>query len=181
MKTSIIIPVWNGSAHLPACLDSLLRLNAPTTALEIIAVDNASTDGSADLLAGRYPQVRLVCNARNEGFAGGCNRGLQAATGDYLILLNQDTVVTPSWLDWLQAALEDPAVGVAGCKILYPDSQTIQHAGGWLEWPLALAHHHGHGELDQGQWDRHRRRAGHPPRCAAAGGPAGSRVLARLL
>ncbi|GIV80531.1 MAG: hypothetical protein KatS3mg050_4925 [Litorilinea sp.] len=153
MKTSIIIPVWNGSAHLPACLDSLLKLNMPSTALEIIAVDNASSDGSADLIADRYPQVRLLRNARNEGFAGGCNRGLEVATGEYLILLNQDTAVTPSWLDGLQTALTDPAVGVAGCKILYPDSQTIQHAGGWLEWPLALARHHGHGELDRGQWD----------------------------
>ena len=152
---SVIIPVWNGLPYLGACLDSLLRSSLPGS-LEIIAVDNASGDGSAQWIAKRYPQVRLLRNAQNEGFAGGCNRGLQAATGALLILLNQDTIAEPGWCAALVAALDDPTVGVAGCKILYPDRSTLQHAGGWIEWPLGLSHHHGQGKPDRGQWSQDR-------------------------
>ncbi len=151
MKASVIIPVWNGREYLPTCLEALLAQGYPD--LEIIAVDNASTDGSADLVAERYPQVRLIRNWSNLGFAGGCNMGLRAAQGEVLVLLNQDTRVLPGWLQALVEALRRPEVGIAGCKILYPDGQTIQHAGGWIEWPLGLAHHYGQGEPDEGQWD----------------------------
>jgi Predicted glycosyltransferases len=154
MKVSVIIPVWNGREHLPGCLDALLAQDYPN--FEIIAVDNASVDGSAELIAEKYPQVRLIRNICNLGFAGGCNVGLKAAQGDVLVLLNQDTVVLPGWLLALVEALQKPEVGIVGCKILYPDGKTIQHAGGWIEWPLGLAHHYGKGELDQGQWDQHR-------------------------
>jgi GT2 family glycosyltransferase len=151
MKSSVIIPVWNGRQHLPACLDALLAQDYPD--FEVIAVDNASTDGSADFVARNYPKVRLIRNKRNLGFAGGCNVGLRAAQGDILMLLNQDTSVRPGWLQVLAEALQEPGVGVAGCKILYPDGKTIQHAGGWIEWPWGLARHHGQGEQDTGQWD----------------------------
>jgi GT2 family glycosyltransferase len=151
-KVSVIIPVWNGREYLPGCLDALLAQEYPD--FEVIAVDNASVDGSAELIAEQYPQVRLIRSSRNLGFAGGCNAGLKVARGDVLVLLNQDTVVLPGWLLALVEALQQPEVGIVGCKILYPDGKTIQHAGGWIEWPLGLAHHYGHGELDQGQWDQ---------------------------
>lgn len=154
MKASIIIPVWNGRAYLRDCLDALLAQNY--TDFEIIAVDNASSDDSADFVAEKYPQVRLIRNGRNLGFAGGCNVGLRAAQGDVLVLLNQDTIVQPGWLKALVGALDDPGVGVAGCKILYPDGETVQHAGGWIEWPLGLAYHYGKGENDTGQWNNSR-------------------------
>lgn len=154
MKASVIIPVWNGREYLPACLDALLAQDYPD--FEVIVVDNASVDGSADLVAERYPQVRLIRNAQNLGFAGGCNIGLKTAHGDIFILLNEDTVVQPGWLQALVKALQRPEVGVVGCKILYPDGKTIQHAGGWIEWPLGLAHHYGQGEEDNGQWDEPR-------------------------
>ncbi|MFN8491951.1 MAG: glycosyltransferase family 2 protein [Caldilineaceae bacterium] len=155
MKTSVIIPVWNGAHFLPTCLDSLLAQQTGDT-LEVIVVDNASTDNSAALIAQRYPQVRLLRNSQNQGFAGGCNRGLEAAQGDVLVLLNQDTQVQRGWLTALLQALRDPAHGVVGCKILYPDGKTIQHAGGWIDWPLGLSHHYGQGEVDQGQWNQSR-------------------------
>jgi len=154
MKTSVIIPVWNGARFLAACLDALLaqKIDAGHT-FEVIAVDNASVDQSADLIAQRYPNVRLIRNAQNQGFAGGCNRGIEAAVGDLIVLLNQDTQVQPGWLAALVAAASVPTHGVVGCKILYPDRKLIQHAGGWMAWPLALSHHHGYQELDQGRWD----------------------------
>lgn len=151
MRASVIVLSWNGMEYLESCLDAVLSQDYPD--FEVIVVDNASTDGSADFVAEHYPQVRLIRNERNLGFAAGNNIGLRAATGDVLLLLNQDTVVQPGWLAALVSALEDERVGVAGCKILYPDGETIQHAGGRIEWPLGLAHHYGQGENDAGQWD----------------------------
>jgi len=151
VKTSIVIPVWNGRSYLPDCLDAVLGQDCGD--IEVIVVDNGSVDGSADLVAEKYPQVRLIRNLSNLGFAGGCNVGLRAAEGDLLVLLNQDTQVQPGWLQTLVDALQSPGVDVAGCKILYPDGTTIQHAGGWIQWPLGLSHHYGSGEEDVGQWD----------------------------
>jgi GT2 family glycosyltransferase len=151
MKASVIILAWNGRQYLPACLDALVAQD--DTDFETIVVDNGSTDDSADFVAQHYPQVQLIRNEHNLGFAAGNNVGLRAATGDVLMLLNQDTVTQPGWLQALKQALQEPGTGVAGCKILYPDGETIQHAGGWIEWPLGLAHHYGQREQDTGQWD----------------------------
>jgi GT2 family glycosyltransferase len=154
MKASIIIPVWNGREYLPDCLDALLAQEFPH--FEVIVVDNASGDGSADFIAEHYPEVQIIRNKHNLGFAGGCNVGLRAARGDVLVLLNQDTRAFPDWLGFLVRDLQKSEIGVVGCKSLYPDDKTIQHAGGWIQWPLALAHHYGQGEQDVGQWDEAR-------------------------
>ncbi|MGC9522840.1 MAG: glycosyltransferase family 2 protein [Anaerolineae bacterium] len=148
---SVVIPVWNGRTYLADCLEALLAQRY--SGFEVIAVDNASQDGSADFIARHFPAVKLIRNPRNLGFAGGCNVGLRMAEGSVLILLNQDTVVLPGWLGTLESVVRNPKVGVAGCKILYGDRKTLQHAGGWIEWPLGLAHHYGSGERDEGQWD----------------------------
>lgn len=154
MRASVIIPVWNGMEYLPACIGALLAQDYPD--FEVIVVDNGSTDGSGDWVAERYPQIRLIRNFQNLGFSGGCNMGLRVAQGEVLILLNQDTIVQPGWLPAMVEALRKPEVGAVGCKLLYPDGRTIQHAGGWIEWPLGLAHHYGQGEEDRGQWDEPR-------------------------
>lgn len=153
-SASVIIPVWNGREYLTSCLTAVLSQDYPEA--EIIAVDNASSDGSADLIESAFPEVHLIRNEHNLGFAGGCNVGLEAATGDVLVLLNQDTHVHRHWLRELCGTLKDPRIGVAGCKILYPDGKTIQHAGGWIDWPLGLAHHYGRGKRDEGNWDASR-------------------------
>ena len=146
-----MIPVWNGQPYLAPCLDALLAQTGPDA--EIIAVDNASSDGSGAHLAERYPQVRLLTNSSNLGFGGGCNIGMRAAQGEVIILLNQDTVVAPGWLAALLAAFQDPAAGIAGCKIIDPATSTILHAGGYVDFPAALPHHYGQGDRDTGQWD----------------------------
>ncbi|MFW6116245.1 MAG: glycosyltransferase family 2 protein [bacterium] len=151
MKASVIIPVWNGQEYLPDCLDALLVQDYRD--FEIIAVDNASADGSADLVAENYPAVRLIRNERNLGFAGGCNVGLRAADGDVLVLLNQDVIVQPNWLLALVDGVDEPGVGIAGAKLLEPDGRTLSHAGGYLEWPVAMGLHIGAGEVDRGQYD----------------------------
>lgn len=155
---SIVIPVRNGVRFLADCLDALLAEQGRNPQLvEIIAVDNASEDRSGDWLAGRYPQVQLIRNLDNHGYAGGCNDGIAVTHGDVVVLLNQDTCVYAGWTQALLRAFADPQVGIVGCKCLYPDQKSIQHAGGWIEWPQGLGRHYGHHELDQGQWDESRR------------------------
>jgi len=151
MKASVIVLSWNGVAYLSNCLKAVLSQDYPD--FEIIVVDNGSADGSADLVAERFPQVRLIRNERNLGFSGGMNVGLQATQGDALVLLNQDTVVRPDWLLALVHAFADKQVGIVGAKLLELDGRTLSHAGGYVEWPLALGRHIGVGEVDQGQYD----------------------------
>ncbi|MBN1888135.1 MAG: glycosyltransferase family 2 protein [Thermoflexales bacterium] len=153
MKASVIVLAWNGMDYLEECLSAVLAQD--WTDFEVIVVDNGSTDSSADLVAERFPQARLIRNARNLGFAGGCNVGLRAATGKVLVLLNQDTVVRPGWLRALVEALQaNPGIGIAGSKALYPDG-TIQHAGGYVT-EQGEGRHYGYRQEDNGQFDQER-------------------------
>lgn len=139
---SVIVLTWNGQDYVVKCLESLLAQEpAP---FEIIVVDNGSTDGTPDLVAQRFPGVILIRNERNLGFSAGNNAGLRAATGDVIILLNDDTEVHPGFLSAVSLAFQDPAVGVVGCKLLYPDG-TIQHAGGYLYGVRGESEHMGRG------------------------------------
>jgi GT2 family glycosyltransferase len=153
MKTSVIVLSWNGMEYLEDCLDAVLTQDHPD--FEVIVVDNGSTDGSADFVAEHYPQVRLIRNERNLGFAAGNNVGLRAATGDVLVLLNQDTVVQAGWLAALTDTLQsDPEIGIAGSKALYPNG-SIQHAGGYVSI-RGEGIHHGYRREANGQFDRMR-------------------------
>ena len=148
---SVIIPVWNGMSDLPACLAALAAQSH--AAREIIAVDNASTDGSGDWIAASFPTVRLIRNAENTGFGGACNVGLAAARGDVLVLLNQDTAVHADWLAVLVGTLDEQRdIGIAGSKALYPDG-TIQHAGAMVD-ARGTSEHLGYRQADTGQFDR---------------------------
>ena len=151
MKASVIVLSWNGMNHLKNCLNGLISQDC--SSFEVIVVDNGSTDGSTEFVAEHYPQVRLIRSELNRGFAGGCNVGLRAAKGNVLVLVNQDVIVQTSWLTALVDALGDEQVGVAGAKLLEPDGRTLSHAGGYIEWPLAMGSHVGIGEIDQGQYD----------------------------
>lgn len=140
MQVSLIIPVWNGRSVIADCL-SAVHAHSSNHMLEVICVDNASSDGSARLIQEKYPQVQLLCQLVNLGFAGGVNVGLRAAAGNLLVLLNQDCVVQPNWLDALcQAVASNEALGIVGGHILNAD-QTVNHAGAYLERPLAYGHH----------------------------------------
>lgn len=154
VAASIIIPLWNGRRYIEPCLTAVLEQDY--SPLEVIVVDNASEDGSADLVAKNFPEVKLIRNQQNLGFSGGCNIGLKIAQGDVLVLLNQDTQVYPGWLQSLSQALQNEKIGIAGCKIFYQDRKTLQHAGAWLDWPLGMPHHYGYQEQDTGQWDEAR-------------------------
>jgi GT2 family glycosyltransferase len=137
---TVIIPVWNGAEVIADCLRTLYA-NSGKRLRSVVAVDNASPDDSAAQIDQQFPEVRLVRSPFNLGFAGGINLGIQNASEDVLVLLNQDCLVEPGWLDALCAGLdEDPQAAIAGCTLLNADG-TINHAGARLEMPLAYSKH----------------------------------------
>ncbi|MFC4596967.1 glycosyltransferase family 2 protein [Cohnella hongkongensis] len=117
-KASIIIPTYNGLDWLRRCVDSIRRYTE--LPYEIIVVDNGSQDGTAAWCL--REKLTLVSLPRNDGFPAACNRGLLLSSGDTLVLLNNDTVVTPNWLGNLSAALYSAAnVGIVGPVTNYAD------------------------------------------------------------
>jgi GT2 family glycosyltransferase len=115
---SVVVVNYNGAPYLRSLLPSLLSQSYPS--IEIVVVDNASTDSSAELLAGMGPPVRLVRSERNLGFAAGNNLGVSVARGRYVALLNSDAVAEPDWLRPLVREVErDPEVAGVGSKITF--------------------------------------------------------------
>jgi GT2 family glycosyltransferase len=111
ITASVIVLGYNGKDFLAECLASILDQSYPAEDYEVIYADNASIDGSADLVAERFPSVRMVRFERNLGFAEGNNRAAELARGRYLVFLNQDTVVHRHWLTEMVAAMgNDPLV-----------------------------------------------------------------------
>jgi len=116
---SILILNFNGKDLLPACLDSVEAQVPADSGSEIIVVDNGSTDGSAAWVREHRPRVRLIETGANLGFAGGNNRGVEAARNDLVILLNNDAVVEPGWFEALVAFMRDhPDVAVASGQVI---------------------------------------------------------------
>ena len=138
---------------LPACLDALQRQTA--RAFEIVVVDNGSRDGSLDLLDRRYPEARVIALPRNLGYAGGCNVGLQAAQGDVLCILNNDTEVEPDWLEEMLAALaRHPDAGMAMPKVKLFDDRSRLHTTGDYVCTNGIPDSRGVWQPDEGQFDR---------------------------
>ncbi len=127
-KASIIIPVFNKLELTRQCLTTLASLTTMPE-YEVIVVDNASGDGTAEFLAELGGDVQVISNPENYGFAVACNQGANAARGEFLLFLNNDTIPTEGWLNALVDEVErHPDVAVVGSKLLYEDG-TIQHAG----------------------------------------------------
>lgn len=132
-STSIVIPVYNGPRHTEACLVALLETLRSESNVEVVLVDDASTDETAALLhrwASSDQRFRMVRNQTNRGFIASCNRGARLARGEILIFLNNDTVPLPGWLAPLLRTFRDhPDAGAVGGKLVYPDG-LLQEAGG---------------------------------------------------
>lgn len=127
MRCSIVIPVHNKAALTRQCLDAIYE-HPPAADHEILVVDDASTDETAEMLAGYGDAVRHVRLEQNSGFATACNTGAEAAEGDRLVFLNNDTIAQPGWLDALVGYADRTGAPVVGSKLLFPDG-TVQHAG----------------------------------------------------
>ncbi|MCB9472843.1 MAG: glycosyltransferase [Candidatus Delongbacteria bacterium] len=124
-RLSIVIPVYNQCELTRACLESIRRQTSGD--VEIVVVDNGSTDGTRELLASQ-PDILVVHHPLNLGFARACNAGVRQASGELVVLLNNDTVVQAGWDLPLRHELADPITGIVGLRLLYPDG-TVQHAG----------------------------------------------------
>lgn len=125
---SIVVPVFNQIATTLACLRSLAGSIASAGSVELIVVDDASTDPESERLRA-LPGITYHRNRANQGFVGSCNAGAQLAKGRYVVFLNSDTVVTAGWIETLVARLDQPGVGLVGASLQYPDGR-LQEAGG---------------------------------------------------
>lgn len=149
---SVIIPTVNGRALLPLALDSLRRQTLPPD--EVIVVDNGSVDGTVTWLQEEYPEVRVLALGHNTGFSFAVNRGVEATSGDYVALLNNDVEVGADWISALTSRLQaDRAAGSAASKMLVFHHRSILDGAGdvmaWSGIPLPR----GHRQRDAGQLD----------------------------
>lgn len=133
MLVSIIIPTYNGLELLKECLPSVLtaiRHAGPVAEAEIVVADDASGDNTAEWLAKEWPEARLVRNTRNRGFAVTANAGIRAAKGEWLCLLNNDTVVEKEWLSAAAAHFKEPGLGAIASKIVYHENPGVVESDG---------------------------------------------------
>lgn len=157
-KLAVIVLNWNGLADTRALLPTLAACRLPEGwTLETLVVDNASSDGSAEVVGREFPEVQLLPLSENRRFAGGNNAGLARALAggaDAVALLNNDTVADPGLFEHLLLALEqDPRAGAAAPLIYYgAPSDRIWYAGARISTALGLAAHRGLREHDHGQY-----------------------------
>jgi hypothetical protein len=142
MKLSIIILCWNDKAVIADCLQSIY-INTRSTEFEVIVSDNGSTDGSVEFIRRNYPEVRVIENGSNLRFAKGNNVAIRVSRGEYVLILNPDTIIHKRSLDDLIAFAErHPEAGAFGCRVLNADG-SYQVSGRPFacilgEWILAL-------------------------------------------
>jgi len=145
---SIIVLNYNGELYIEQCLNSLLGQSYPN--FEVIVVDNKSTDDSISILRGFIPQIRLILNEKNLGFAAGNNIGIKAAKGELIALFNNDAFADRNWLSKLVTGLlNKPEAGIAAGIIYYvePDD-VIWSAGGHFDMLTGLSWHLGQYEKE---------------------------------
>ena len=141
---SIIVPVHDKLIYTLCCLNALL-IGAARSSFEIIVADDLSADATADVVGAIGGVVRYRRNAENLGFTRNCNHAAASARGDIVVLLNNDTIPLPGWLDELVATLQaDASIGLVGSKLINADG-TLQEAGG-IVWSDGSAWNFGRGE-----------------------------------
>ena len=127
MTADVVVVTFNARGHVAACLERLRRQTAPCT---VIVVDNASSDGTAQVVAERFPEVRLVPLADNVGFGGGVAAGVAAGDGDAIVLVNDDAEVEPGFVAAMVRELEaDPRVAMVAGLLTIPGSQLVDGFG----------------------------------------------------
>jgi len=158
-SVAVVILNWNGIGYLQQFLPALLT--AGYINKRIIVADNASTDGSVEMLRHDFPSVEIIVNAVNEGFAKGYNTALKQVKSDYYVLLNSDVEVTPGWIEPIIALMEqDNSIAACQPKILaYYNKEYFEYAGasgGWLDgygYPFSRGRIFDFLEADTGQYN----------------------------
>jgi GT2 family glycosyltransferase len=154
--TAIVLLNWNSGEMTAECIRSVLRMN--TSSFEIIVVDNGSKDGSAEYLRRQFPEITVLPQDHNLGFAAGCNVGMKLALErqfEYVLPLNNDTVVDPAFLtELLFAASQRPKAAMISPKIYFWDMpDRFWWAGGSFSLWAGIAKHIGRKKVDKGQFD----------------------------
>ena len=151
---SIVIPTFNGRALLEVCLASVKNHSPQDIPIEVVVADDGSTDATEAWLGSRYPEVRVVRLEENKGFCVAANAGIAAARGEFIQLLNNDTEVTPGWIEAGLAPFQDPKVGsVAPLVLVRSDPDRVDSAGdtySFVGWPCKR----GHGEPSRDWFER---------------------------
>lgn len=149
---SVVIVSRNGRHHLQECLPSVMTQTYPQ--VEVIVVDDQSTDGTDDYLRASFPAVRVVKQSGGPNFAAGCNLGIQHASGELIFLLNNDTVLDPRCVQELVAAQSgrEPVGGAAAMLRFYDNKPFINGLGSYVP-PRGFGHDVAIGSLDVGQFD----------------------------
>ena len=158
-KVTIVIPHYNGKKILLDCLTSLFKNSYRD--FKVLLIDNGSTDGSQAMVRERFPQVELIQNTENKGYAGACNQGIRLAKSEYVLLLNNDTVAPENFLSEMVRTLEsDRLAATVQPKILsIQDHQYFDYSGGAggemdiLGYPFARGRIFDTVEKDKGQYD----------------------------
>lgn len=129
---SIIIVSWNAKVYLEQCLFSIIKATAFLESVEIVVVDNSSTDGSAEMVRQKFPNVTLICNSSNLGFAKANNIGINHCHGDYLFFINSDVVVYPDCIISIVNYMEEhPDIGLLGPRIIGTDNRVQRSCMGY--------------------------------------------------
>ncbi|MBN2281388.1 MAG: glycosyltransferase [Candidatus Marinimicrobia bacterium] len=158
-KVSVIIPHYNGEEILKDCLESLFQ--STRVALEVILVDNGSSDDSVDMVRHLFPDVVVLQQEKNLGFAGGCNVGIKAAANEYVLILNNDTTHEKNWIEYLLETLEsDQKIAAVQPKLIsYQNPGNFDYSGangGEMDifgFPFARGRFFHHIEKDEKQYD----------------------------
>lgn len=132
MDGSVVVLSWNGRDLLERCLPPLIdSLQRCAGRWELIVIDNGSTDGSVELLRSTWPAVQVIENATNLGFSAAANQGIFAASGELVAFVNNDVVVTASWLaELVEALAADPALGSVAAQMRYLDQPNVINSAG---------------------------------------------------
>lgn len=149
LKLSIIIVNYNSFSYLQKCLQSLYNSNFPGNQYEIILIDNASSDNSPQLIKKEFPGIKLISNKSNQGFARANNQGIEKSLGEYILLLNPDTVVSHNTLSRMAEYMDqNPETGVSTCRVELPSGSLDDacHRGFPTPW-RAFCHFSGLGSL----------------------------------
>lgn len=140
---SLVILNWNGKKHITACLRSIGEISYKP--IEVIVVDNNSTDGSQDYIRKTFPWILLIANKVNRGFSGGNNDGIAKSHGKYIFILNNDTLVTKNFLEQLVEAMEkDITIGCIQPKLIYASDHQLLNAVGSFFTSTGFLYHYGY-------------------------------------
>lgn len=154
MNIYVVVPNWNGADRLSACLKSLQK---QSQAAKIVVVDNGSIDESIEILERDFPDVILLKNSKNLGFAGGVNTGIRYAMAegaDAVALFNNDAIADKNWLGQLAKALQDNSeVGIATCKLMRDDKKHFDSTGDYYSI-RGIPFPRGRNQADKGQYDQ---------------------------